>query len=192
MLLWSLYLRRSQRVSACSEDVTVLQDCPVTLSSPSPAPITLIQKSALGVGSGREVVGFSSPEWRGVREGRVVRVLGGRGSCDGAAAKHRMYDWRHARKALKDTLDTEYTQTQDKIHTENEEHMHRMEKRNELSTCKTTASWCVCAPGKWECGEKVDHFYICVERKSRRNQTQCLHNSIWCLSLVGTSRLLVN
>lgn len=99
----------------------MLQDCPVTLSSPSPAPITLAQKSAPGVGSGREVVGFSSPERRGVRDGRAVRVLGGRGSHDGAAAKHRMYDWRHARKALKDTLDTAYTQTRDKIHTEKTE-----------------------------------------------------------------------
>lgn len=87
-------------MSLCSEDVTVLQDCPGTLSSPSPAPITLGQKSVLGVGSGSEVVGFSSPEM-GVRGGPAGRVLGGRGSRDDAAAKHRMYDWRHASKALK-------------------------------------------------------------------------------------------
>lgn len=99
-------------MSVRSEDATVLQDCPVTLASPSPSLITRIQKSALGVGSGSEVVGFSSPERRGVREGRVVRVLGGRGSRDGVAAKHRMYDRRRASKALQDTFDTAYTQTQ--------------------------------------------------------------------------------
>lgn len=69
-------------------------------------------------------MGFSPLECRGVREGRGVRGFGGRGSGDGAAAQHRMYDWRHARKALKDRLDTVYTNT----HTQKNKtkHMSRM------------------------------------------------------------------
>lgn len=160
-----LCLRSSRRVSVRSEEVTVLRDCPVTLSSPSLASVTLIQKSALGVGCGRELVGFSSPGWRGVREGWGVRELGGGGSWDGAAAKHRRYDWRHARNDLKDTLDTTHKQTQDEIHTHNE-HMHRTKHH------KWKTSWCV--RGTWvKCGSFLD---LSIKEKCQKPK-HCLNNS---------------
>lgn len=100
-------------MSAPTDGVKVLQDCPVALCLSSLHPNSLSAGHRVGIGS--KEVGLSSTGWRAVTEGRADRGLGLGGSSADSVFKHGRYEARHAMRALIHTIQYTghtFTQTQ--------------------------------------------------------------------------------